>query len=305
MCEIEGEQKPERSKAPPQKRRAVIRVESAETQDCVSGQQAFEAFSQEQTEELGFVPSAVSGPQWALQMCDNRCREESFSFFHLAAILTEEGAAYTINRCKQCYNEERLRPGAQFVKAAQWRGAHAAPQGTCDNLVNSLKLLTNQQKDGGSPVDKIVTGLLEQSRKGVMDGLRKFIAADNHEAVKVGGLRQGIQSFKVVKLKFTADFPGAIIRERAGELDTASRRRCTAHLDGHHQCGGPAVGAPASRCRLACLLPGHLPEGQAREAMYNDYKKTAPGCEDRKAWGKSKGESFVGHESGKRERRII
>ena len=39
MCEIGGEQQPVRVKAPPQKRRAVIRVESAETQDYVSGQQ--------------------------------------------------------------------------------------------------------------------------------------------------------------------------------------------------------------------------------------------------------------------------
>ena len=31
--------------------------------------------------------------------------------------------------------------------------AHAAPQGMCDNLTNSVKVLTNQQKDGDSPVE--------------------------------------------------------------------------------------------------------------------------------------------------------
>ena len=42
MCDIEGEQRPVRVKAPPQKRTAVIRVEPAETQDDVPGQQGFE-----------------------------------------------------------------------------------------------------------------------------------------------------------------------------------------------------------------------------------------------------------------------
>ena len=40
--------------------------------------------------------------------------------------------------------------------------AHAAPQGRCDNLINALKLLPNQQKDGGSPVKMVVPGLLEK-----------------------------------------------------------------------------------------------------------------------------------------------
>ena len=30
--------------------------------------------------------------------------------------------------------------------------AHAAPLGLCDNLINALKLLANQQKDGDSPI---------------------------------------------------------------------------------------------------------------------------------------------------------
>ena len=64
-----------------------------------------------------------------------------------------------------------------FEKAKGFR-AHAAPQGMCDNLIISLKLLTNQQRDGDSPVESIGTGLLEKSRKGIMDGIRKFIAVD-------------------------------------------------------------------------------------------------------------------------------
>ena len=48
------------------KRRVVIRVESAETQDYVSGQQGFVDLCQEEAEELGLVSSAVSEPEWAL-----------------------------------------------------------------------------------------------------------------------------------------------------------------------------------------------------------------------------------------------
>ena len=32
--------------------------------------------------------------------------------------------------------------------------AHAAPLGLCDNLINALKLLANQEKDGESPDSK-------------------------------------------------------------------------------------------------------------------------------------------------------
>ena len=55
------EQSPARVKAPPQTRKAVIRVESAETQDYVSEQQGLD-----ETELLSFIPSAVSEPRWAL-----------------------------------------------------------------------------------------------------------------------------------------------------------------------------------------------------------------------------------------------
>ena len=51
-----------------------------------------------------------------------------------------------------------------------------------------------------------------------MDGLRTFIAVDKYGAVKVGGLHQDTKSLKVVRSKFTADFPGAVIREAADEL---------------------------------------------------------------------------------------
>ena len=95
--------------------------------------------------------------------------------------------------------------------------AHAAPLALCDNRINALKLLANQQKDGDSPI-QIVTGLHERSRRGIMDGLRRFSEANNHSAVDVGHLRRGTKSIPVKKTKFSKAFPEATIREGADEL---------------------------------------------------------------------------------------
>ena len=46
----------------------------------------------------------------------------------------------------------------------------------------------------------------------------KFAEVDNHNAVKVGGLRQSVKSFQVGKPKLSAGFPGAVVREGADEL---------------------------------------------------------------------------------------
>ena len=43
--------------------------------------------------------------------------------------------------------------------------AHAVPQGLCENLINALKLLANQQKDGDSPIQNIIMGLEEKCRE--------------------------------------------------------------------------------------------------------------------------------------------
>ena len=75
--------------------------------------------------------------------------------------------------------------------------AHGAPQGLCENLMNALKLLANQQRDGDSPIQNIVTGMQERSRRSIMDGLRRFIEADNHSALDVAHLRKGLRPFTV------------------------------------------------------------------------------------------------------------
>ena len=127
MCghikEIEKVQSPARINAPPQKRSAVVRTESAEAQEYVSEPQGFEEKDEEEMEELSFVPSAVSEPRWALHICDNKCNKEGYKFHQLAAVVTEEGGgkAHTIILCKQCFWERRLKQGEQAATAARWR----------------------------------------------------------------------------------------------------------------------------------------------------------------------------------------
>ena len=61
----------------------------------------------------------------------------------------------------------------------------------------------------------ITTGLHERSRRGIMDGLRRFIESDNHSAVDVGDLRHGTKSVKVKKPQCREAFPEAAIRQGA------------------------------------------------------------------------------------------
>ena len=58
--------------------------------------------------------------------------------------------------------------GANAHEAKVFRSTCSAFGELCDNLINALKLLANQQKDGDSPNQSIVTGLHERSRRGIM-----------------------------------------------------------------------------------------------------------------------------------------
>ena len=94
--------------------------------------------------------------------------------------------------------------------------AHAVPQGVCvcENLINTPKLLANQQKDGDSPIQRIVTGLIERSRKGIMEHLRNFIPVDNLCALEVGHLQEGTRSIELRRPKFEKGCP----RGRSGKV---------------------------------------------------------------------------------------
>ena len=63
----------------------------------------------------------------------------------------------------------------ESVEQAKVFKAHAASQGLCANLINALKVLANQQEDGDSLQQNIVTNLGKESRKGLTDGLHEFV----------------------------------------------------------------------------------------------------------------------------------
>ena len=85
-------------------------------------------------------------------------------------------------------------------------------------MINALKLLTNQQEDGDGFLQNIVTNLCEESRKGLTEGLRNFIQVDNHRALEVGRLREGLVSFKVRRPKGEEGYPEVLVRESFDEL---------------------------------------------------------------------------------------
>ena len=157
--------------------------------------------------------------------------------------------------------------------------AQATPLGMCDNLVNELKVLANQQRDGHSPIKSIVTGLLhERSRKGIMDGLRNFIEVDYHNAV--GGLRRGTKSIQVKKPQFSEAFPEAVIREGADELtlraeEVRSLRTLigTKHIE-LERWGPPLVDAD---WHAFCQAIYKGCEGKEWEAMYYHYRELRQG----------------------------
>ena len=94
-------------------------------------------------------------------------------------------------------NRDRLLvvQAGESVEQAKVFKEHAIPQGLCENLINALKLLANQQEDGDGLLQSIVTYLGKGSRKGLTHGLRDFSKVDNHRALDVGELRRGTGTF--------------------------------------------------------------------------------------------------------------
>ena len=111
--------------------------------------------------------------------------------------------------------------------------AHAVPQGLCENFVTALKLLANQQKDGDSPIQSVVAGFCERSRKGIVEGLRNFIEVDNHCALEVGHVKEGTRTFEVRRPKFE-EGPRGINQGRFRAIDAESRR--SGLPESTHQC---------------------------------------------------------------------
>ena len=139
--------------------------------------------------------------------------------------------------------------------------AFAVSQGLCENLINALKLLANQQKDGDSPIQSIVTGLCARSRKGLVDGLRNFIEVDNDSALDVGCLKEVTRCFVVRRPKCEEGCPEVSIREGPEELtlrieEAGSKRAC---INVDH------VAEDRWRCGLACLLTGDVQSIEGRD----------------------------------------
>ena len=77
-----------------------------------SPDQKMEAEDVKNMEELSPVPSAVSELRWAVHVCDNKCGAKGFKFFDIADVVSEgEGAAHTVNLCRNCDNGRRLKQG--------------------------------------------------------------------------------------------------------------------------------------------------------------------------------------------------
>ena len=69
-------------------------------------------------EEISFVPSAISFPQKPLFRCDNQCSEKTLSFWHLASVAIKE--SYTTNLCQKCYNESLKAKEDEPLTKWQW-----------------------------------------------------------------------------------------------------------------------------------------------------------------------------------------
>ena len=121
MCQVE-EQQAARVEVQGPKRR-VTRVESAETQDFVRERVAHEEINQEEADEMGFVPSALSELRGAFYWCDNRCSDEALRFLQIASMVIEEGGeARTTNLRKRCCNQKLVQQGKQSLKSMEWSG---------------------------------------------------------------------------------------------------------------------------------------------------------------------------------------
>ena len=106
----------------------------------------------------------------------------------------------------------------ESVNQAKIFKAHAVPQGLCGNLILALKLLANQQEDGDGLIQSIVTNFGEGSRKGLTKGLRDFIKIENHRALEVRYLNEGMGKFKVRRPKGSDGCPEVTVRESPDEV---------------------------------------------------------------------------------------
>ena len=96
-------------------------MKSEETQDYVRESLAT---SQEEADDIRFVPSALSEPRGAFYWCDNRCSDKTLRYMQTASMVIDGSVGVrTINLCQRCYNEKLVEQGKQSLKSKECREA--------------------------------------------------------------------------------------------------------------------------------------------------------------------------------------
>ena len=155
----------------------------------------------------------------------------------------------------------------ESIEQAKVFKTHAVPQGLCANLINALKLLANQQEGGDGLSQNIVKNLGKASRKGLTDGLRKFIKVD------VGALRLGTRTFQVRMPKVPEGGSDVIVREswdeltlRAQEVNISKALISVNHIE-PERCASLFDADWYAFCQALCKCM----EGEDWEEMYESY----------------------------------
>ena len=206
--------------------------------------EAYEKVVKEEAGRLGIVRENLRKSTDFLRanLCAGRWNERSHFVVCLPALQEfSSGGLYLVGFDGE---EARQQVVCKSVESYEWRApnrilvvqlgtnddeakasrAHVVPQGLCENLTNTLKLLANQ-KDGDRPIQNIIMGLQEKCRERTTN-LRSFIASDNYSAVEVGHLRRGQRPFKVVRPKMNGH-RSEVLREGADDLTVRAEEFAT------------------------------------------------------------------------------
>ena len=170
--------------------------------------------------------------------------------------------------------------------------------------------MAKKQEDGDGLSQNILRNLGKESRKGLTNGLREFIKVHNERALDVGSLSQGTGTFQVRKPKVPEGYLEVTGREsrdeltsRAEEVNTSKALIDVNHIEPERR-SPPLVDADwYAFCQA--LYKGI--EGSHWEEMYDSHKVMSKALGEKKAAGRSEGNSLVGHESsqGQKEKSFM
>ena len=181
-----------------------------------------------------------------------------------------------------------LQTGERVEQAKVFK-AHAIPQGLCENLINALKLLANQQEDGDGLLQNTVTNLGMGSRKGLTDGLLKFIKVDNDAP------------WMLAEAEVPEGGSDVTIRESPDELPPRAEEVNT--LEGVDRCltheTGKMVHSLVDQYAFCQALYKGI-EGKDWEEIFDSYKEMSKPLGEKKPQD-PEGKSLVGRESSQRQ----